>query len=228
VRIPAAPFMGVLGVAPDEAFLRKTLAYERSLKLDRYSPTHPESAVPATPNIARDGLSTIPPRSNGGNLDIRQLTVGSSLFLPVFVPGALFSAGDAHFAQGESECVTGLEMSATLVCRFTLHPGLAARQNIRDPQFRFSAQTRAGTRPASFHATTGQSFQYGDKPIHCDLNAAIGSALLNMIDYLGESRGYDFAQAYMICSLACDVRISQMVNTPNFTASVILDLGIFD
>ena len=76
------------------------------------------------------GLRTIPPRENGGNFDVKQLTKGARLFLPVFKQGALFSTGDAHFAQGDGEvCLTAVEMAATATVRFRVHKGAAAARN---------------------------------------------------------------------------------------------------
>jgi formamidase len=228
-RFRGAPFMGVMGVSPSHAMLEESRIYEERLALPHAQPCKSQSCIPNVAAIARDGLRTIPPRSNGGNLDIRQLTAGSSLLLPVFVEGALFSTGDAHFVQGEGECVTGLEMGATLDCRFKLHKGVAAERNILDPQYIFKhlAPEQPET-PRRFHATTGQSFVRDGRPVHSDLKTAVENALLNMVEHLMRTRQYDFQQAYLICSLAADLRISQAVNVPNYTASVILDLSIFD
>lgn len=227
-RFRGAPFMGVMGVAPDHLMLEESRRYEERLDLPDAPPCNPQSCVPADTVIARDGLRTIPPRSNGGNLDIRQLRAGASLFLPVLVDGALFSTGDAHFLQGEGECVTGLEMGAALDCRFHLHKDAAAERNVRDPQFAFTAPVPAREETPRFHATTGQSFLRDGRAVHSDLHTAVENALLNMVEHLMRTRHYDFQQAYLICSLAADLRISQAVNVPNFTASVILDLSIFD
>jgi len=227
VRFGGAPFMGVMGVAPSMDMLERSREYELRLNLPESQPCSAQSCVPKTETVARHGLRTIPPRSNGGNLDIRQLTAGASLYLPVSVDGGLFSTGDAHFVQGEGECVTGLEMGATLLCRFHVHKALAREQNIKDAQYSFS-RSPPQQRPRHFHATTGQSFNNDGEPVHSDLQRAVENALLNMVEYLMETRQYDFQQAYLICSLAADLRISQAVNVPNFTASVILDLSIFD
>lgn len=230
VKLPAAPFMGVMGVAPSREFLDKTIQYEKSLPLDGNSPVRPRSAIPADTEIAENGLVTIPPRSNGGNFDIKLLTRGAILMLPVQVPGALFSAGDAHFIQGDSECVTGLEMGATLYCRFSLQKGLAAKRGISEPQYRrdsyFSDPEQAV--PKRFHATTGQSFMYDDSGTCNSIQKAAENSLLNMIRYLESEYGYDSRQAYVICSLAADIRINQAVNTPNYTVSTVLPLSIFD
>lgn len=230
VMLPATPFMGVMGVAPSREFLERTLEYERSLGLEHSSPVRPRSAVPEEPEIAENGLTTIPPRSNGGNFDIKQLTRGAVLLLPVQVPGALFSAGDAHFIQGDSECVTGLEMSATLYCRFSLQKGFAASRGITEPQYRrdsYFSDPKLSV-PERFHATTGQSFMYDDSGTFNSIQKAAENSLLNMIRHLEAEYGYDSRQAYIICSLAADLRINQAVNNPNYTVSTILPLNIFD
>lgn len=226
-RFGGSPFMGVMGVAPSMQMLEESREYELRLALPESPPCSAESCVPNVKAIAHHGLRTIPPRSNGGNLDIRQLTAGASLYLPVFVEGAFFSTGDAHFVQGEGECVTGLEMGGTLLCRFHLHKGLARERRVKDPQYSFSQSASPQTQ-RRFYATTGQSFDTNGEPVHSDLQRAVENALLNMVEYLMETRQYDFQQAYLICSLAADLRISQVVNVPNFTASVILDLSIFE
>ena len=92
--------------------------------------------MPARGDAATHGLRTLPPRENGGNFDVKQLTRGSRLYLPVNVDGALFSTGDGHFAQGDGEvCVTAVEMGATCTVRFRVHQGEAARRGIRWPRF---------------------------------------------------------------------------------------------
>src|SRR5713226_3461975 len=137
VRIPGAPFMGVSAVAPSAAKLAEWTAREQRV-IDRGGFAFPPDAAGAVPTgpCGLAGLRTLPPRENGGNFDVKQLTRGAKLYLPVFVEGALFSTGDAHFAQGDGEvCVTAVEMGATAIVRFKLHKGLALRRNIRWPRF---------------------------------------------------------------------------------------------
>ncbi|SVC48842.1 uncharacterized protein METZ01_LOCUS301696, partial [marine metagenome] len=138
VRIPGASFMGVSGVAPSPSELTNWTIREQEL-IDRGGmcvPPNPQGAVPANQDIANTGLSTLPPRESGGNFDVKQLTKGSKLFLPVSVDGALFSTGDGHFAQGDGEvCVTAIEMGASCVVRFNLHKDRARSKNIRWPRF---------------------------------------------------------------------------------------------
>src|SRR5207247_9614651 len=103
----------------------------------------PESAVPPE---AANGLRTIPPRETGGNLDVRQLVAGSRLWLPVDVPGALFSIGDLHFAQGDGEvCGTAIEIAGAVTVRFEVHaapaPRFPASEQPKGPDRRYFATT---------------------------------------------------------------------------------------
>src|SRR5262252_5525335 len=107
-RIPGAPFMGVSGVAPSTEKLAEWTAREQRV-IDRGGLAFPPDVAGAVPTgpCGLAGLRTVPPRENGGNFDVKQLTKGSKLFLPVFKEGGLFSTGDGHFAQGDGEvCVT--------------------------------------------------------------------------------------------------------------------------
>ena len=120
IAVPAVVHAGVAGVAPSHALMERQREREEAIRAagGPVAEPMPESAHPP---IAADGLRTIPPRETGGNLDIRRLTVGSTLLLPVHVPGALFSLGDVHFAQGDGEvCGTGIEIAAAVTVRFGL------------------------------------------------------------------------------------------------------------
>ena len=231
VRIPGAPFMGIIGLAPGHELLAATIAREQAL-LERGGVVFPPSAasaVPADPKIASQGLRTFPPREQGGNTDIKQLSKGAHLLLPVDAPGALFSAGDAHFAQGDCEtCGTAIEMNATLHARFSVRKGEAAEKGIRSPRFtrqdyylppEFAA-------PRRFYATTGISVTRDGVNRSEDITLAARNALLNMIDHLTE-RGWSRQQAYAICSVAVDLKISQLVDIPNMLVSAFLPEDIF-
>ncbi len=102
VRIPEASFPGVIGVAPSVEQLARITTRERAsaARGGMVMPPEPRSAVPATEPVASQGLRTIPPRETGGNLDVKQLVKGTTVYLPVWTAGGLFSIGDAHFAQG--------------------------------------------------------------------------------------------------------------------------------
>jgi len=166
----------------------------------------------------------------GGNLDIKQLTAGTTLLIPVSAPGALFSVGDAHFAQGDGEvCGTAIEMAATFSAELHLRKGEAARRTIQRVQFsreeyildpRFQA-------PRRFYATTGLSVRADGRQESEDATLAARNALLAMIDYLVDERKFSREQAYAICSVAVDLKISEMVDVPNFVVTAVLPLDIF-
>jgi formamidase len=231
VRIPGSPFMGTIGLPPGHELLATTTAREQAL-LDRGGfvlPPSPASAVPSDPQLAAEGLRTVPPREQAGNVDIKQLGKGARLLIAVDTPGGLFSAGDAHFAQGDCEtCGTAIEMSATLHVRFTVHKGEAARKNIHD--LRFTRQDYylppEYAAPRRFYATTGISVTKDGVNQSEDITLAARNALLNMIDHLTE-RGWTRQQAYAICSVAVDLKISQLVDAPNMLVSAFLPEDIF-
>ncbi|MCC7372390.1 MAG: acetamidase/formamidase family protein [Chloroflexi bacterium] len=232
VKIPGAPFMGVIGVAPS-AELRATLTAREAEVASRGGvalPPDPTAAVPRDPAIASTALRTIPPREIGGNLDIKQLTAGTTLLIPVYQPGALFSVGDAHFAQGDGEvCGTAIEMGGTFVGTLHLRKGEAAARGIRSIQYsreayildpRFQA-------PRRFYATTGLSVREDGRQESEEATLAARNALLAMIEYLVSQRGYSREQAYAICSVAVDLKISELVDVPNVVVSAVLPLDIF-
>ncbi len=231
VRLPGAPFMGVSGVAPSQAQLEAWTRRENDLNArgGMAFPPDPGHAVPAGGAPATAGLRTMPPRENGGNLDTKQLTKGAKLFLPVGMQGALFSTGDAHFTQGDGEvCLTAIEMSGTAVVRFKVHKGDADRRKIRSPYFTretYFAEPRFAA-PERMTATMGMPIDHEGKQHMGDLSLAARNALLQMMDLLGE-RGFSREQAYVICSVAADLRISNLVDIPNFVVTALLSEDIF-
>jgi formamidase len=232
VRIPAAPFMGISAVAPSHAQVKIWAKREAdaAARGGRAQPPNPKSAVPGGGLVAVEGLRTVPPRENGGNMDVKQATKGAKLYLPVFVDGALFSTGDGHFAQGEGEvCIHAVETDCSVAVRFRLLKGEAYRKGIRGPRLShdsYSPDPRLAG-PRRFTATMGFSLmEDGSNPAE-DLNSACRQALTQMIDLLQE-RGYTREQAYALCSAAVDMRISQIVNAPNFTVTAILPEDIFE
>jgi formamidase len=186
--------------------------------------------VPQRVPIATAGLRTVPPRENGGNFDVKQLTRGARLYLPVAVEGALFSTGDGHFAQGDGEvCLTAIEMQASCIVRFRLHPGAAERRGIRGPMFERASYFTAPSigMPERFTATMGMPIDDQGVNRDGDLNLATRNALLAMIRLL-EERGFTRQQAYVICSVAVDLKISNVVDVPNFVVSAFLPEAIFE
>ncbi|MEQ8347533.1 MAG: acetamidase/formamidase family protein [Sneathiellaceae bacterium] len=230
VRIPGAPFMGISATAPSAEKLRAWTDREQRL-IDRGGmafPPEPAGAVPGG-GCGLKGLRTLPPRENGGNFDVKQLTKGSKLLLPVYVPGALFSVGDGHFAQGDGEvCVTAVEMGATAAVRFKLHKGLAAKRQVNAPVYSFQQEV---TQPDALKtgrvlAAMGMPFTEDGEIDGENLTLAARNALLNMIALLQE-RGFSRDQAYVICSVACDLHVSNVVDVPNYTVSALLPEAIF-
>lgn len=135
-------------------------------------------------------ISTLPPRQNGGNLDNKELVAGTTLFLPIFVDGALFSAGDGHAVQGDGEvCINAIETG--LVGRFRL--------TVRDDMHL--------TWPAAETPTHVMTMAFDP-----DLDDCVVIALRLMLDLIEARAGLTRSQAYMLASLAADLRITQVVN----------------
>ena len=231
VRIPGASFMGVSAVAPSAEKLKEWTAREQRL-LERGGMVFPPDPAGAVPGGACGlaGLRTLPPRENGGNFDVKQMSKGSKLFLPVFKEGALFSTGDAHFAQGDGEvCVTAVEMGATVAVRFKRHAGLATKRKFQMPVF-----TRSDyfidpkyAAPQRFTGVMGMPLRPDGENEGENLTLACRNAVLNMIELLQE-RGFTRNQAYIICSVAVDLRVSNVVDVPNYVVSALLPEAIFD
>src|SRR5262249_55967389 len=185
VRIPGASFPGVIGLAPSHELMQRTAAREQRLaeRGGVVLPPSTASAVPADERIAREGLRTIPPRETGGNLDVKQLSKGVRLALPVYARGGLFSIGDGHFAQGDGECCgTAIEMGATFHLEFQVQKGVAAQRGITDVQF--AREDYFGPpeliAPRRFYATTGMSISKDGENQSEDATLAARNALLNM------------------------------------------------
>jgi formamidase len=230
VRVRYGAHPGVIGLAPSRELRERALAREGALAERGGAVLMPDArgGYP-TGKVAEEGLRTVPPREVAGNIDIKQLTPGVSILLPVYVEGALFSTGDVHFAQGDCEaCGTAIEMRSRVHVQFNVRKGEAARQKIRSLQFYrddyFNVPELAA--PRRFYATTGISVTEEGENRSEDLTLAARNALLAMIDHLGE-RGYDRQQAYAICSVCVDLRVSQVVDVPNFLVSALLPLDIF-
>jgi formamidase len=225
VRIPNGAFMGTAGVAPSREQLKRWTAREQELA-DRGGRVMLPTARPRCPRrpIAEEGLRTIPPRENCGNADVKQLTRGSKLYVPVAVDGALYSVGDGHFAQGDAECCgTAIEMGATALsiqdsqdeARTRTSSGRASRIRILR-----EAGCRTSSPPMGMPVTPEGRQENGD------LNLARANAVIRMIELL-EERGWTREQAYVICSVAVDLRVSNVVDMPNVTVSAFLPEDIF-
>ncbi len=215
VVVPGEPFAGVLGVAPSDELLETYARHERALG-EQGIPVAAPAPERASPPAARAGLRTIPPRPIGGNLDVRDLVAGSRVWLPVHVPGALFSIGDLHFAQGDGEvCGTGIEIAGAATVRFRVD---------RDPTFRprFPVYETPARRPRPCFATTGIA---PDQPM--DVDAAARAALLELLDYLEAAHGLDRRAAYALASVAADLHIAEAVDVPYPLVTARLPLDLF-
>ena len=159
--------------------------------------------------------SVVPPRRVGGNMDLRDLVRGATLLLPVEVPGALFSVGDTHAAQGDGEvCGTAVETAMSVRVRF----GLRKQMGIPRPQVIVPHVPPTFADGAGYHVTTG---------IGPDLMAAARDAVRDMIDHLDRAYRLPPELAYCLCSVAVHLRISEIVDVPNWLVSAYLPRGIF-
>jgi len=230
VRVPGAPFMGISATAPSAQKLKEWTDREQRA-LDAGGFVLPPSEAGAVPGgrCGLEGLRTLPPRENGGNFDVKQLTKGAKLLLPVFAKGALFSTGDAHFAQGDGEvCVTAVEMGATVALRFKIHKELATKRTFAGPVFShpgYFADPKFAA-PENFLGVMGMPINGKGEIESENLTLAARNATLNMITLLQE-RGFSREQAYIICSVAVDLRVSNVVDVPNYVVSALLPERIF-
>lgn len=183
----------------------------------------PGARVPLKPFTGTIGLapaepgrhSIIPPRRVGGNLDVRDLSAGSTLWLPVEVAGGLFSVGDTHAAQGDGEvCGTAIESAMAVTLTFELEKGA----NLAFPRFRTPGPVTRHNDGAGYDVTTG---------IGPDLMAGARDAVSGMIDLLAAREKMSPVDVYMLCSVAGDLRISCVVDAPNWVVSFYMPRGIF-
>ena len=184
----------------------------------------PGGKVPLKPFCGTIGLapaeaglhSIVPPRRVGGNMDIRDLSAGSELYLPVEVAGGLFSVGDTHAAQGDGEvCGTAIESPMSLAAQFDL---------VKDAKLAFPRFTTPG--PVSRHLDEkGYEVTTGIGP---DLFEGARAALSGMIELLTSSHGLSAVEAYMLCSVAADLRISEIVDQPNWVVSLYFPRVVFE
>ncbi|HEV7367604.1 acetamidase/formamidase family protein [Arenibaculum sp.] len=195
---------------------------EAALHVWKYDPAtlapaafSPFGRVPLKPFAGTIGLapaepglhSVVPPRRVGGNMDIRDLAAGTELYLPVEVAGALFSIGDTHAAQGDGEvCGTAIESPMSVV----LSLDLVKAAGLETPRFTTSGPVTRHLDAKGYEVTTG---------IGADLMEAARGAVARMVDHLCRTRGMAAVDAYMLCSVCADLRISEIVDQPNWVVS---------
>lgn len=177
------------------------------------------AALPHLPFLGTVGVapaepgehSVIPPRAVGGNMDLRDVRPGCRLVLPVAVEGALLSLGDGHAVQGDGEvCGTAVETPTTARIRLQIERGAAP------PSPRLAAPARPARAPSRTLTTTG---------VGPDLQAGARDAVRAMVEVLGD-HGLDPADAYLLCSLAADLRLGEVVNAPNWLVACTFPLDV--
>ncbi|RDX40297.1 Formamidase [Lentinus brumalis] len=157
--------------------------------------------------------STIPPYRTGGNVDTRHLTEGSVLYLPVEVDGALFSIGDGHAAQGDGEvCGTAIETPMKVTVRLTV---VKDKRYVKTPHF---ISRNPHPTDEQFYTTTG---------VDSDIREATRAAVRHMIEFLETDYGLSKVDAYMLCSVAGDLRMHEVVDMPNYVIGFMLPKSIF-
>jgi acetamidase/formamidase len=168
--------------------------------------------APAEPGVH----SIVPPRRVGGNMDIRDLSAGTELYLPVEVKGGLFSVGDTHATQGDGEvCGTAIESPCSVAARFDLIKGA----NLAFPRFTTRGPVARHFDGKGYEATTG---------IGPDLFEAARQAVMGMIDLISTRHKMSATDAYMLCSVAGDLRISEIVDMPNWVVSFYFPRLVFE
>ncbi len=184
----------------------------------------PGGRVPLRPFCGTIGLapaepgqhSIVPPRRVGGNMDIRDMAAGTELYLPVEVKGGLFSVGDTHATQGDGEvCGTAIESPMSLVAKFDL---------IKGAKLTFQRFTTAG--PVSRHLDAkGYEVTTGIGP---DLMEGARAAVSGMVELLSKRYTLKPVEAYMLCSVCADLRISEIVDMPNWVVSLYFPRVVFE
>lgn len=249
VRIPFNGFMGSVGVLPGAPEVKSWLAREKQLAeaggialLPQPTGARPAEICGPNGSGKDDCLRTIPPRENGGNMDVKQMVVGTTLLLPCFIDGCGLFVGDVHFAQGDGEVAgTAIEMGAVVTVRTEIRKGMGAL--VKQPHFEGGSQLKA-LEPDAFYATVGYPLKgAGEIPPYTtyldskkigplsnlseDLSLAARNSLLQMIEWLTKTKGLSREQAYVVTSVACDLRIGNVVDLPNYTVSTICPMEIF-
>jgi len=218
---------GWTGVLPGFGLLPEDFpdAYLKVFDLTRGDVAHfrDDIVIPLEPYFGTMGVcpagaharAVVPPGEFGGNMDIRQLVRGATLYLPVQVDEAMFSCGDAHAAQGDGEmCGTAIESPMFAALRFTVEKG----RRILAPQFSTPAPLTPRVNSAAFYGTTG---------VGRDLYKAAQDAVRAMIEHLASRYKLRPEEAYLLTSLAVDLKISEIVDGGQYVVSALLPEAIF-
>ena len=211
---------GWTGIWPDFGILAgeenhldlKTYAIDKQTNTVEFAdgiriPLQPFAGVMGVAPATRDMLDTIPPRSNGGNMDDRNIIAGTTVYFPIFVEGALFSIGDTHAVQGMGEVGgSAVEVPMRIVYQVDVIKG---GRELSEPKYETEA----------YYATTGFA---------PTIDEAAKKATRYMIDHVVAEYGLSRSDAYMLCSLACDLKIAEVVDVPNMLVAMHLRKDIFE
>jgi acetamidase/formamidase len=204
------PGFGLLADEFKEPYLR-TFKLGKDTKAIRFSdkiiiPLKPFPGVMGVAPDTDEMLTTIPPRANGGNMDDPHMTEGTTVYFPVFVEGALFSIGDCHSVQGAGEvCGTGVETPMRIIYEVNVIKG---KRYLKEPQYETD----------TYYAVTAFA---------TTLDEAAKKAMTYMVDYLEAEHGLNRTEAYVLCSLAGDLKIAEVVDAPHMLVSVHISKKIF-
>jgi formamidase len=245
VRFAGIPHPGLIGCAPSKQLLDKWNTRERAL-VNKGGPPwkppipplaalpNPENAVLGTlkgadfDRVSAEAARTVPPREHGGNCDIKNLSKGSRIYFPVYVPGAKLSMGDIHFSQGDGEIsfCGAIEMSGYLDLHVDIIKGGMAKYAMQNPIFKPGP---VEPRYSEFLVFEGISVdEFTGEQYYLDAHVAYRRACLNAVEYL-KKFGFTGEQAYMLLSCApVEGRLSGVVDIPNACATLALPTAIFD
>ena len=250
IAVPYEAFTGSIGTMPGPEEIEAWLEREANLAAvgGIALPPEPNGAHPAAicgpqGTHADECLRTIPPRENGGNMDVQQMQVGTTILIPCFVDGCNLFIGDVHYAQGDGEVSgTAIETGAVVTVTTELRKGEGTI--VTTPQVEGGDQIK-NIEPSSFHQTIGYPLkEAGNVPVYHtyldsepienltnlseDLTLAARNALRDMIDHIEREYGLTREQAYILASVAVDLRIGQVVDVPNYVVTAVLNKDVFE
>ena len=249
IAIPYEAFTGSIGTMPGEPEIEAWLARETELASaggialpPEPTGAHPAAVCGAGGSQEARCLRTVPPRENGGNMDVQQMQVGTTILIPCFVDGCSLFIGDVHYAQGDGE-VSGTAIETGAVVTVTTEIRKGQGEFITSPQVEGGQQIK-DMEPSAFHQTIGYPLkETGSVPTYHtylesevieglpqlseDLTLAARNALKQMIDHI--TRTYDLTreQAYVLASVAVDLRVGQVVDVPNYIITAVLNKDVF-
>jgi formamidase len=249
IAVPYEAFTGSIGTMPGEPEIEAWLARESELAAvggialpPEPTGAHPAAICGAEGSQADRCLRTIPPRENGGNMDVQQMQVGTTILIPCFVDGCNLFIGDVHYAQGDGE-VSGTAIETGAVVTVTTEIRSGEGEFITNPQVEGGGQIK-DIEPSAFHQTIGYPFKEpGTVPVYHtyldsepieglsqlseDLTLAARHALSQMIDHITRTYGLTREQAYILASVAVDLRVGQVVDVPNYIMTAVLNKDVF-